>query len=68
MLPHRTSEWKTKWQQWLLNLKKDTVVRLDPAEENPTKDWFWREAYRLNIRVVVLTDKQTDQLIMIRLN
>ena len=68
MLPHRTSEWKTKWQQWLLNLKKDTVVRLDPAERNPTKDWFWREAYRLNIRVVVLTDKQTDQLIMIRLN
>ena len=68
MLAHRTKEWKTKWEQFLKDLKVDVVTRLDHDTHNPTKDWLWRNAFRLNIRVVVLTDKQTSQLIVIRLN
>lgn len=68
MLPHRTKEWKTKWEQWLNNLKIDTVTRLDHHEHNPPKDWLYRRAWQLNIRVALLKDKQTDQLIAIRLN
>lgn len=68
MLAHRTKEWKTKWEQFLKDLKVDAVVRLNHHPHNPTKDWLWRNAYRLNIRAVVLTDKQDGQLIVIRLN
>ena len=68
MLAHRNKEWKTKWELWLKNLKIDAVTRLDHHPENPTKDWLYRQTCRLNMRVVLLTDKQTDQLIAIRIN